>query len=143
MIKEVRDFDLLLKATEPVREIAPIEDLVTWFENPKHVMMVVGDNVGLCTYEYPGLYNAHWFYTARGKEAIDLGKAMIRYMFENKDAQVIRGMIRLDFKASRWATRKVGLRSLGIIPAPHQKFDYELFYTNKEEFLNEGNKVNG
>lgn len=142
MIEEKRDFDLLVRATEEVRDISSLDDLKVWFADPRHVMLVDGENVGICTYEYPGLYNAHWFMKDRGRKAIDTGKAMIRYMFEHKDAEVIRGMIGLNYKASRWAVRQVGLRSLGIIPAPHKPFDYELFYTNKKEFL-EGNDLNG
>jgi hypothetical protein len=142
MVEEKRDFDLLIRMTESVREISPLKDLETWWNDPRHVMLVDGENVGLCTYEYPGLYNAHWFMKDRGRKAIEVGKEMIRYMFEHKDAEVIRGMIRMDYKASRWAVRQVGLRSLGVIETPHKPFDHELFYTNKKEFL-KGNDLNG
>lgn len=134
-MEERRDFDLLVKATECVRDMSPIADLETWFENPHHVMLCDGDSVGLGTLEYPGLYNIHWFYTARGRQALNLGRDMIRFLFEHKDAKAVRGWIRTDLKPSLWAARQIGLKSLGVID------DHELFFMTKDDFYKD--EING
>lgn len=139
MLKDDKDFDLLIKATEPVRHISDIEDLKTWFACPDHVMLSEGDSVGLGTLEYPGLYNVHWFYTVRGRKALNLARDMIKYLFEHKDAQAVRGMIRTDLKPSIWAARQVGLKSHGVLETPTGS--YELFCMTKNDFYKD--EING
>lgn len=139
MLTERKDLNLLIKATEPVRHISPVEDLETWFESPDNVMLVDGDSVGLGTLEYPGLYNIHWFYTVRGRQALNLGRDMIRYLFEHKDAKAVRGWIRTDLRASLWAARQIGLKSLGVIE--DHKGRNELFFMTKDDFYKD--EMNG
>lgn len=139
MITRSFDLDLLLKLTKPYEAIAPQEDFIKWFNMPSNLMFVEGDNVGLATYEYPGVYGVHWYFTCRGREAIELAKRMIKNLFENYDAITIRGMVKENLRASRWATRQVGLKSYGMVDDP--KFGRnEMFITTKEEFLGKVNK---
>lgn len=139
MITANKDFDLLVKATESVRHFSPIEDLKTWFETPENIMLTEGDSVGLGTLEYPGLYNVHWFYSVRGRKALNLGRAMIRFLIEHKDAKAVRGWIRTDLRASIWAARQIGFKSLGVFT--DQKGEYELFCMTKDEFYKD--ELNG
>lgn len=129
MIQRSFDRDLLLKATESVRELCPPKVLDEWWSDPRHMMFVESGNVGLATFEYPGLYNVHWYFKDRGRKAIDTAKRMIENLFVNYDAKAVRGVIRTDLKASRWACRQVGLKSYGIIDGN------ELFHVTKEDFL--------
>lgn len=133
MIKRSFDLDLLLKLTLPY-DLAPKEHYVQWFNMPKNLMFVEDDNAGLATYEYYGVYNVHWYFTVRGREAIELAKRMIVNLFENYDAELIRGMIETKLKASRWACRQVGLTSHGIIVDPRFG-EMEMFTATKDEFL--------
>lgn len=137
MIKRSFDLDLLLKITGEYN-IAPPEDFIKWFNMPMNLMFVEGDNIGLATYEYSGVYNVHWYYTARGREAIELAKRMIANLFENYGAEIIRGMIETKLKASRWACRQVGLTSHGIIYDPKYG-ECEMFTATKDEFLRKVN----
>lgn len=134
-IREVRDFELLKKVTECTRDICPISELEAWFINPKHHMFLAGeDNVGLATYEYPGMYTVHWYYTVRGREAIELAKRMIANLFENYGAQAVRGLIKDNMKASRWACRQVGLKSQGFMTFEDGDVN-ELFTATKSDFM--------
>lgn len=135
MLMDRKDFELLVKATECVRHLSPIEDLRTWFDNPNHVMLSDGDSVGLGTLEYPGLYNLHWFYTVRGRQALNLARDMLRFLFEQKNAKGVRGWIRTDLKPSIWGARQMGLKSLGVID------NHELFFMTKEDFYKD--EING
>lgn len=134
MIVEVRDYDRLLKATEEHRDLCPIADLDKWISLPNNLMFVEGDDVGLATFEYRGLYNVHWYFKSRGREAIDVARRMLANLFENYGAQAVRGLVRDRLKASRWATRQVGLKSMGFIDNLDGSKD-ELFVVTKDEFM--------
>lgn len=113
----------------------PLEDLVTWYTTPKNLMLTEGDNVGLATYEYPGLYDVHWYYrSARGRDAINLGKRMVGVLFEHHGAEVLRGLIKVRLKASRWACRQLGFKSQGILTYPDGDVN-EIFVMTKADYM--------
>lgn len=137
MIEDRKDFDLLWKVTEPLRYKCSKEILEAFIKEDRNLMFVDGEDVALCTFEYPGFYNVHWFYTSRGRAAINQGKAMIGHLFDDHGAQAARGMIRVDLKASRWAARQVGMKSYGLMTYPDGEVN-ELFIMTKQDY--EGNK---
>ncbi len=110
----------------------PEEDLEKWWGCPGSIMLVSGDDVGLATCEYPGMYNCHLYFKSRGREAIRLGQEMLNHLFDNYDAKAVGGLIKVQFKAARWAARQMGWTSLGIVSFPNG--DDELFYGTKENF---------
>lgn len=134
MIKRSFDLPLLLRNIQGTVFEDKAEDFKKWFNMPNNLMFTKGDNVGLATYEYPGVYTLHWFFQARGREAIDLGKAMVANLFENYGMETARGLIRKDLAASRWAVRKVGLKSHGFLTDANGR-EIELFAITKQEFL--------
>lgn len=107
-------------------------DWQAWLDNHRNVMLVEGENIGMGTYEYPGLYNVHWFYTVRGREALNLAKEMLDHLFTNYDVQAVRGLTPVEVKGARWLARQVGLTSYGILEFPDGP--YELFCMTKDEF---------
>lgn len=134
MIEIKRDWNLLIEATECCRYMAPISLLEDWWKEPRHLMLVEDDNVGLATFEYPGLYDVHWFYqSARGRQAIALGRRMIGKLFEEHGAECLRGLIRTELKASKWACRQLGFKSHGIVSYPEG--DSEVFCMTKDQYL--------
>lgn len=135
MIKRSFDLDLLLRAAKHPMVKSPEEHFRIWFSRPKNLMFADGENVGLATFEYPGMYSLHWFFKVRGRKAINLGKEMIANLFENYGAEVVRGFVRTENKASRWAARQLGLKSMGIIKFSDGE-DNEMFCATKAEFLN-------
>lgn len=97
-----------------------------------NIMLVDGDNIGLATKEYPGVYTVHWFYKVRGREAIRLARKMLDHMFTKYGALAVRGVTKTDMKAARWASRQVGMRSYGFVQ--FKDGEHELFCMTKEEF---------
>lgn len=142
MIKRSFDLDLLLRATDLPEIHSSREDFKTWFYMPKNLMFAEGENVGLATYELPGMYNIHWYFKVRGREALNLARDMLENLFENYGVDVVRGIVRVDLKPSRWGARQVGMKSLGIFRFPSGQ-DNEVFYLTKTEFLNSKGKDNG
>ena len=134
MIEVRKDWRLLVKATESVRDICPLEDLATWYTLPKCLMLIDGQDVGLATYDYPGVYTVHWYYQSRGRDAIELAKKMCALMFTDYGAQALRGIIKHRLKASRWATRQVGFKSTGFVTDAHGE-ECEVLCATKDEFL--------
>lgn len=134
MIKRSFDLPLLLEATKETADVYPQEDFITWFNMPTNLMFEEDGNVGLATLEYPGVYSLHWYFKVRGRAAIELAQRMVKNLFDNYGAKSVRGLIRKDFKASRWACRQVGLKSFGFIETP--KGEVELFCATRDEFFN-------
>ena len=123
-----------------LRSPVPIEDLLKrpeiasldygfdapgWIADSGNVALTDGSSVGLFGDCGAKVFEAHWLFIARGREALDLGADMLAAMFDLYGARVIKGMIPTERKASRWFTRKLGCRSLGIIETirgPHELF---------------------
>jgi len=131
-----RSFDpkLLEEALSTVPDEKDGVDYEAWINNHNNVMLVENDNVGLASYEYPGVYNVHWFYkSAKGRGAINLAKRMLTYMFEH-GAQTIRGLTREDHRAARWLAKQVGLTSYGFVQYPDEELRHEIMFITKDEF---------
>jgi len=110
-----------------------------WLEDRRNIMLTEGDNVGLATHEYPGVYTVHWFFTTRGRGAINLARDMLNEVFKNTDAKTIRGLTPVNLKAARWLAKQVGLTSHGVMQFADGK-ECEVMFITKEEFYSEGNK---
>lgn len=110
-----------------------------WTSDSHNYMFVEGDNVGLATHEYPGVYTVHWFFTERGRGAINMARKMLDALFNASDAQTIRGLTPKDLKAARWLAKQVGLTSHGIVEFSDGK-QCELMFITKEEFYNNGHR---
>jgi hypothetical protein len=137
-----RSFDptVMEKAFAPYeRYHSPLMDFSAWVENLNNRMYVneQGD-VGLATFEYSGVYNVHWFFQSRGKEAIKVAKAMIDRLFKDTDAKIVRGLTPVDVKAARFLAKHVGFTSYGLVECPEDDGPNEgvceLMLMTKEEF---------
>jgi len=123
-LRDVGLIDELLKRPE----IASLDygfDAPGWIAKQSNVALTDGSSVGLFGACGSHVFEAHWLFIARSREALDLGADMLAAMFDLYGARVIKGMIPTDRKASRWFTRKLGCRSLGIIETirgPHELF---------------------
>lgn len=134
MIKRSFDLDLLLRVTDLPHIHSNQDDFKIWFDNTNNLMFADGENVGLATLEYPGVYTVHWYFKVRGRDAIELAKRMLKNLFENYGAETIRGIVRVDLKASRWGARQVGCKSVGIFKFADGE-DNEVFIVTKDDFL--------
>ena len=134
MITRSFNLPLLLKVTDLPQIHSLPEDFEAWLAKPLNLMFTEGENVGLATYQYPGCYILHWFFIDRGRKALDLGRAMCKNLFDNYEAEIVIGFIRMDLKASRWAARQIGLKSRGVLKFADGE-DNEMFVTTKDEFF--------
>ena len=133
MIELNRDFDALIKATDQCRDLMSGTDCLRVLEKPNNLMFTSGSNVGLAIFDYDKVYTVHWYFTARGREAIALAQDMIGNLFDNYGAEVVRGLIKTKDKASRWACRQVGLKSYGLLMFPNND-ENEIFILTKQEY---------
>lgn len=135
MIK--RSFDPLVfrNVTADYRDMVSEDfDFESWLNDGNNVMLLSADNVGLATFEYPGVYSVHWYFkSARGRKALQLAKDMLTWLFSHTDAKAIRGLTKVNLKAARWASRQVGMISYGVIEC--KSGPHELFCMTKDEFL--------
>jgi hypothetical protein len=104
----------------------------TWLANPLNYMVVSGENVGLATFEYSGVYSVHWFFTARGKEAKKLAIDMIDFLFETTGAKLFRGLTPTEYKAARYMARQVGMKSYGFVET--EDGEYEILCMTRSDF---------
>ena len=93
-------------------EMAP--DNKTWVNVEGNLMFRLGDDVGLATYDYPGMYTVHWFFKSRGKAAIKTAIVMLNEVFTNYKAEIVRGIIALDNKPSVFLSRYVGFERISV-----------------------------
>lgn len=93
-------------------EMAP--DNKTWVNVEGNLMFRLGDDVGLATYDYPGMYTVHWFYKSRGKAALKVAAIMLNEVFTKHGAEVVRGIIALDNKPSIYLSRYLGYVRLSV-----------------------------
>jgi hypothetical protein len=127
---------VLQKAFDRNRNIVGDLSAEQWLSVPENIMYHEGDSVGLFTYEYPGVYSGHWFFSDhRGREALNLAKKFLGKLFSETPAQAIRGLTDANLRQARWAARQIGMTSYGMITINDK--EYELFCMTKKEFLNE------
>lgn len=124
----------LEEGTDLHREFVPRDfDFKGWVGNTNNIILKDEDSIGFITYEYPGVYSAHHFHkTRRGREAINVSEAMMKFAFDNHPVEVMRGLTKTDHKAALWIARHLGMKSYGIFDthgAPH-----ELFMITREQF---------
>ncbi len=85
-----------------------------WLSDPNNVALTDGKNIALFERE-KAVWNTHWLFESRGREAISVGKAMLKYMFDNSDAAAIKGLTPAHCRAARWFNRQLGGKSYGMI----------------------------
>ena len=98
-------------------------DYAAWLADEDNIMFVSGEDVGLLAYEYPGMYNGHWFFVSRGRKAKEVATAMIDDLFTNYDASAVRGLTDVKLRGAIWLARQIGFVSMGIVEyddGPHE-----------------------
>lgn len=85
-----------------------------WLATPGNIMAVYGEDVGLATFDYQGLYTIHWFFKSRGKEALIAGKALLQFLFDNTDAVALRGLTAIDNRPARRLAKYFGFETISI-----------------------------
>jgi hypothetical protein len=110
-----------------------------WVANTKNVMYEKGPDVGLATYDYPGLYTVHWFFKSKGKQALVSAAEMLNDLFTNYGAKAVRGVIHMDNKPSRFLAKYVGFEKISVeefLDGPN-----ELMLLYKDRFYQHKDKI--
>lgn len=108
-------------------------DLSEAVANPLNVCLLDGENAGIFAWRGPGIYEAHLCYEARGRQAIDLFKAMMNTMRRDYGAQFFWTMIPVESRHVRMFARLSGLLSIGTLPTQHGP--NELFVSERKPCL--------
>lgn len=121
-------------------EIAALDygfDAPGWLAEPRNVALTDGDSVALFADCGGHVFDTHWLFVARGRQALDLASDMLAAMFDLHGVVAVKGMIPVERRASRLFTRWLGCQSLGIVETirgPH-----ELFMLARADFERCGN----
>lgn len=99
-------------------------DCTALLADRRNVCLMAGDNGALFAWRGPGIFEGHSFFTARGREAISLGRAMLAKMLATH-ARMIWGLTPVANRRARIFNRWIGMRSLGVMETPEG--DCELF----------------
>jgi hypothetical protein len=135
----MRSFDpqIFRDATANYRHSIP-EDFPfeAWLADENNIMYVVDDNIGLATFEYPGFYNAHWFFhSAKGKAALDLAFKMYDDLFNVQGAKAVRGITPVALKGARFLAKRLGFQTLSFEDFNDGNGLQEVMCLTKDDFL--------
>lgn len=109
-------------------------DMAELLANPLNVCLIEGESGTLFAWRGPGIYEAHVFYTARGREALDIIRRALDHMREKHGARLFWAMVPLESRKVRMFARLVGWKHSGIFTTQHG--DCEAFVSeNVECFL--------
>lgn len=91
-----------------------------WLGKEENLAFLNGEgSLGMLEFSSKGLYDSHHFHdkSVRGRRALRASKGMISYAFDNyPEIEVMRGRTPLNRQDARWAARKLGFKSLGVLP---------------------------
>jgi hypothetical protein len=108
-------------------------DVEDWIAKPENYAVKSGNNVAFGEYKSPGVYWVHFcFDTAKGREAINLTKAMLTSLYETMPIKTAVGLINEDNRKARWLIFQVGFKSLGMVETKDNGL-CEMFYWTKED----------
>jgi hypothetical protein len=138
----IRSFDHDVMRDASIDFNGPAFDYEGWLANHYNIMYVSGEDVGLLTYDYPGVYTGHWFFKSRGKDALNTAFAMLDKLFRDRDAKLVRGITPVGLKGARYLAKRLGFQSLGIEEYPDGP--YEIMVLAKIDFdLKQKERNNG
>lgn len=114
-------------------ELVPLEfDKEEWIEDKRNILLAEGNDLVLFHYEKPGVYQGHYFFQSRGKEAVRLSKEALRIAFDVLQFKIIFGLVPEDNKGSYWISRHIGFKDTKKVETDHGQCT--LFIMTKEEF---------
>jgi hypothetical protein len=102
-------------------------DLGEAVAEPLHVFLEEGESLGCFVWRGPGVFEFHIQFEVRGRQAIDLLRAMMARMRSDHGARYLWTSIPADKRHVRMFARLVGLSSDGMIDT--DQGPHELFYS--------------
>lgn len=121
--KNVADLGLVMSQTEALKQSYVLID--EWIVDPRNIALKINGSYGVFEWEAPHRYCGHYFFRARGKEALATAKTMLKEMFTVYKAKVIVGLTPTDHKAALWMNRQLSFTKYHEFPSeagPHYVF---------------------
>jgi len=109
------------RTTDPelVNRLVGEGDYTEFLAEPLHVCLIDGESGAMFAWRGPGIYEAHIFFKARGKEAFSLARALLARMMLEHDAKLFWTMIPEADRKAKLFLRHLGWRSLGMRETRH------------------------
>jgi hypothetical protein len=85
-----------------------------WLADPDNIAVTDGRNILMFEQVGDRVYKGHWLMVDRVPKAFLTAIDLLRYMFVACQARAIVGMVPAFNRASRWFTRQMGFKSLGL-----------------------------
>lgn len=116
MLTQTRDADKVREALK-LYPLGHIDlDVDEWTADPRSLTLEAPDgSLALFEWVSPGLYDGHYFFKARGKEAFDLANEVLDEL-PSYGVKVVRGFTPVEHKAALWMSRRLGFREMGEVP---------------------------
>lgn len=102
------------------RDGLTLEKTQAWLDNEDNMAFLNREgSLGMLEFSSKGLYDSHHFHdqAVRGRKALRASKDMISFAFNtHPEIEIMRGRTPLNRQDARWAARKLGFKSLGVLP---------------------------
>jgi hypothetical protein len=102
-------------------------DPIPWFADPRHIILIDGDNCMVFAWRWIGIYEVHILFTLSGRQATDLCRAMLNLML-NGPAQMLLAVIPKHLRHVILFARRFGFAFKGeteTIEGPCQLYQLE------------------
>lgn len=101
-----------------------------WLANESNIPVTFDNgDVALFDFERSGVYQGHFLFKSRGREAIEHARESFKIMFEKYGADLIFGLVPVIRPDAKLVVRRAGGRSAGLRSTPHGMC--ELFVLSK------------
>ena len=105
-----------------------------WVAAEQNYAIIDNDgNIALLEYVSPGVYHPHIYFSARGREAIEVAKEMLHWVFTMTDAEELLGETPILAKNAWFVVRQVGFKPQGL--AASEWGPLRLSRMTKQQFL--------
>lgn len=128
------DVTVVARALEQVKDELKGQPIAPWLATPGNIALT-NDNGDVALFEgrSPGVYCGHYFFHARGKDAVKAAEEFLKEFWSFDDVKTIIGFTPLHKKGALWLSQHLGFKSMedeDIDGVPHRVFvmtrkDYE------------------
>lgn len=135
ILKRETELQPLLDTMEPYLPLQGFEPK-QWLGLSLNVALTDGEgNYSLFERYSEFVVTGHYFFKARGKQALQLAKEMLQEAFTGDyNIKTIRGLTPLEKQGARWLSKNIGFKSYGEVDT--KAGPCELFILNKNEWEN-------
>lgn len=93
------------------------EDAAALLADRRNICLIADDGGAMFAWRGPNIYEGHTFFRCRGRDAIRLGRDVLREI-ETRGARLVWGITPEGLRHVRWFNRQVGFVSHGMIETP-------------------------